>query len=124
MITTKDIQEKFPFINVVYYGGKEYVGIVVSQDATITSMYDFNCLKTDEEKKLLIQLGEIWWWESNRMIPINIFLKREIACLDYSIIIMNTKDVKITLGPTVNLNNLAIKRVKRKSVQLVKNPKK
>jgi len=36
---------------------------------------------------------------------------------------MNSKDVKITIGPCVNLNNLAIKRVKRKSVQLVKKPK-
>ena len=32
-------------------------------------------------------------------------------------------DVKVTIGPCVNLNNLSIKRVKRKSVQLVKKPK-
>ena len=37
---------------------------------------------------------------------------------------MNSKDVKVTLGPTVNLNNLHIKRIKRKSVQLVRKPKK
>jgi hypothetical protein len=37
---------------------------------------------------------------------------------------MNSKDVKVGLGPTVNLNKLAIKRVKRKSVQLVKKPSK
>jgi hypothetical protein len=33
---------------------------------------------------------------------------------------MNTKDVDIVFGPTVNLNNIAIKRVKRKMIQLVK----
>ena len=38
-------------------------------------------------------------------------------------ITMNSKDVKVTLGPTVNLGNLSIKRVKRKQVQLVKKPK-
>jgi len=36
---------------------------------------------------------------------------------------MNTKDVKVTVGPVVNLGNLAVKRVKRKSVQLVRKPK-
>ena len=36
---------------------------------------------------------------------------------------MNSKDVKIIHGPTVNLRNLAVKRVKRRSVQLIKKPK-
>ena len=58
------------------------------------------------------------------MIPINIFLRREIQQFNYAIMTMNSKDVKVTIGPCVNLNNLAIKRVKRKSVQLVKKPKK
>ena len=35
---------------------------------------------------------------------------------------MNSKDVKVVLGPTVNLNNLHVKRVKRKSVQLIRKP--
>ena len=35
---------------------------------------------------------------------------------------MNSKDVKVTAGPVVNIGNLAIKRVKRKSVQLVRKP--
>ena len=36
---------------------------------------------------------------------------------------MNSKDVKVVMGPTVNLNNLSVKRVKRKSVQLIRKPK-
>jgi hypothetical protein len=36
---------------------------------------------------------------------------------------MNSKDVKVTSGPVVNIGNLAIKRVKRKSVQLMRKPK-
>jgi hypothetical protein len=36
---------------------------------------------------------------------------------------MNTKDVKISIGPCVNLNNMSVKRVKRKSIQLMKKPK-
>jgi hypothetical protein len=119
----KDIENNFPFISVVTYGGNEYVGIIINQDQYVTSMYVYTLLRTPEEKQRLIQLGETWWWESNRMIPINIFLRNEMQYFSYSIITMNSKDVKVTIGPTVNLNNLAIKRVKRKSVQLVKKTK-
>jgi hypothetical protein len=119
----KDIENNFPYISVVHYGGNEYVGIVINQDQYVTSMYVYTDLRSDEEKKKLLELGDVWWWESNRMIPINIFLGREMEQFRYAIQTMNSKDVKITIGPCVNLNNLAIKRVKRKSVQLVKKPK-
>jgi hypothetical protein len=118
----KNIEKNLPWISVVAYGGNEYVGIIANQDSVVTSMYVYNSLKTDEHKKLLLQLGEVWWWESNRMIPINIFLKSEINVLNYSIVTMNSKDVKISVGPCVNLNNLSIKRVKRKSVQVMRKP--
>ena len=119
----KEIEENYPFISIVHYGGNEYVGIIINQDQYVTSMYVYNNLKTNLHKKLLVELGNTWWWESNRMIPINIFLRGEIDPLAYSIQTMNSKDVKVTVGPCVNINNLAIKRVKRKNVQLVKKPK-
>ena len=120
---TKDIQEKFPFLSVVTYGGNEYIGIIINQDATVTSMYVYTDLRSKQEQVKFLELGEAWWWESNRMIPINIFLKSELDPFKYSIVTMNSKDVKVSIGPCVNLNNLTIKRVKRKSVQLVRKPK-
>jgi len=119
----KEIEQQYPYISVVAYGGNEYVGIITNQDQYVTTMYVYTALKTDDHKKLLIDLGEIWWWESNRMIPINIFLKKEIEPLSYSMTTLNSKTVKLVIGPCVNINNLSIKRVKRKSVQLVKKPR-
>jgi len=118
----KDIEQKFPYLSVVAYGGQEYIGIIVNQDTTVTTMYVYTKLRTEEHKELLVELGEIWWWESNRMIPINIFLRKEIQELSYSMITMNSRDVKVVIGPCVNLNNLTIKRVKRKSVQVMRRP--
>lgn len=119
----KEIEEKFPFLSVVTYGGQEYIGIINNQDNVITSMYVMTDLNTDYEKSEFIKCGEDWWWESNRMIPIGIFLRRDMERFRYVLVTMNTKDVKITLGPTVDLNNLNIKRVKRKSIQLVRKKK-
>ena len=119
----KDIEQNFPFISVVVYGGNEYVGIISNQDQSVTTMYVYNNLNTPQEKQKLLELGEAWWWESNRMIPISIFLASEIEPFRYCLMTMNSKDVRITLGPCVNLNNLSDKRVKRKNVQLVKKHK-
>lgn len=117
---TDNIREQFPFVSVVHYGDVEYVGIIINQDQFVTSMYDYELLRTDPEKKLFLELGETWWWESNRTIPINIFLKNDMELFRYSIFTMNSKDVKVMLGPTVNLNAISSKRVKRKMIQLVR----
>ena len=119
----KEIEEKFPFLSVVTYGGMEYIGIVNNQDNLTTTMFIYSDALTPEEKAKLIELGEIWWWESNRMLPINIFLRKEMTRFKHVQRTMNSKDVKVTHGPTVNLNKLTVKRVKRKSVQLLKKPK-
>jgi hypothetical protein len=120
---TKDIQENFPFLSVVTYGGIEYIGIIINQDATVTSMYIYTDIRSEKEQKAFLALGDVWWWESNRLIPINIFLRGEIEPFRYAIMTMNSKDVKISIGPCVNISNLAVKRIKRKSVQLVRKPK-
>jgi hypothetical protein len=118
-----NIEKQFPFISVINYGDNEYVGIIINQDQYVTSFYDLESIKTNDEKNLLLELGEAWWWESNRQVPINIFLRKEIEPFRYSIKTFNSKDVRIVLGPVVNLMNLTLKRIKRKSVQLVRKPK-
>jgi len=115
-----NIEEKFPFISVISYGENEYVGIIINQDQYVTSFYDLNAIKTPEEKTIFLDIGETWWWESNRQFPINIFCRQQLQPYSYAIKTFNSKDTNIILGPVVNLMNLTIKRVKRKSVQLVR----
>jgi len=119
----KDIEKNFPFISVVQYGGNEYVGIIINQDQYVTSMYVYTDLRSSREREEFLDLGGVWWWESNRLIPINIFLRKDMEKFKYAIQTMNSKDVKVTIGPIVNLLNMTVKRIKRKNVQLVKKPK-
>jgi hypothetical protein len=77
----------------------------------------------ESERKLFLELGDAWWWESNRKIPINIFLKKEMIVFRPFIKTFNSKDVELLFGPTVNLSEIAEKRVKRKSIQLVRSVK-
>ena len=87
-------------------------------------MYDYASLRNDVQRQKILELGEIWWWESNRKIPISIFLKKEMIIFRDYIKTFNSKDIEILFGPIVNLSEIAEKRVKRKSIQLVRNIKK
>jgi hypothetical protein len=115
-----NIEQKLPFISVLNYGDLEYIGIIINQDQYVTSFYDLNAIHTQEEREVFLEVGEIWWWESNRQFPINIFCREQIYPFSYAIKTFNSKDTRIILGPVVNLMNLTMKRVKRKSVQLVR----
>ena len=125
MITRKDqqFQENFPFITCIKCNEDEYVGIVINYDSNVTSIYDFGVIRTETEKSIFLEMGENWWWESNRKIPINIFLKQEMTIFRPYIKTFNSKDVNIIFGPTVNLSEIAEKRIKRKSIQLVRSPR-
>jgi len=116
-------QVNFPFISCVKLNEKEYVGIILNADSYVTSIYDLGMIIDEDTRKLLLELGEVWWWESNRKIPINIFLKKEMIAFRSYIKTFNSKDVKIIFGPTINLSEIAEKRIKRKSIQLVRNLK-
>ena len=76
-----EIQEKYPFISVVTYGGNEYVGIIVNQDQHVTTMLNYGYLRSVEDKRYLLRIGEVWWMESNRLIPITIFCRSEVLSL-------------------------------------------
>lgn len=121
--TPTAFQTNYPFVSCVKSNDIEYVGIVINFDNFVTSIYDISVIRTDDERKIFLEMGEIWWWESNRKIPINIFLKKEMQLFRYAIKTFNSKDIELVFGPSVNLSEIAEKRIKRKSIQLVRSPR-
>ncbi len=118
----EEIFEQYPFLSLVTYGGQEYVGIIQNQDDAFLSMYDYSKLNSDY-KPLFLELGETWWWESNRTIPINLFLKKDFNVFSKYLITFNIKDTEVVKGPSVSIADLAKKRSKRRNIQLVKKVK-
>jgi hypothetical protein len=117
------IFDEYPFLSLVQYGGLELIGIIQNCDDTVMSIYDYGKLKSIEEKQLFLQLGEQWWWESNRLIPINIFIKNDWNIFRYTLVNLNVKDSVLKQGPSVNIQDLSKKRTKRRNIQLVKRVK-
>ena len=124
MATKDSFQTNYPFMTCIKCNDVEYLGIVINFDNQVTSIYDYAVINALGHHILFLELGDVWWWESNRKIPINIFLKQDMINFRPYIKTFNSKDVEVLFGPTVNLGDIAEKRVKRKSIQLVRNPKK
>jgi len=115
------IAEKYPFLSIVLYANKEHIGIIMNQDKVLTTMYDFGAISDLDQKQLFLELGETWWWESNRSIPINLFLKEEWSVFKKYRITFNNKNIELLSGPCTSLTNIVQKRSKRKSITLIKN---
>ena len=116
------LKDKFPFLSLIRKGELEYVGIVQNEDSNEISFYDYGRLMMPKDKMHFLKCGEIWWHESNRKLPINIFLKGDFRYFRTTLITLNVKDVEIVHGPTVKLSEISKKRVKRRTIQLVRRP--
>jgi hypothetical protein len=114
------IAERYPFITFCTYAGNEYVGVIQNRDDQITTIYDFGGIVNDQLKRDFLELANTWWWESNRSIPINIFLKDDWDKFKPFLKTFINKDLEIILGPSTSLQELSRKKIKRRSITLVR----
>ena len=109
-----------PFITIVSYAGQDYVGIVQNRDDVVTTIYDYGSILDVVLKEKFLSLGDIWWWESNRLIPINLFLKDDWAPFKPYIRTFNNKSLVVLHGPVCSMTELTKRRSKRRSITLVR----
>jgi hypothetical protein len=114
------LSETHPFITVVQYAGQDYVGIVQNRDDLVTTIYDYGAIVDSQLKEKFLELGDVWWWESNRQIPIHLFLKQEWILFKPFLRKFNNKSLTLLHGPIVSMTDFQKKRVKRKTITLVK----
>lgn len=116
-----EILEKFPFLTYGVMHDEEYLGIVQNSDNQFVSMYIIDLIPNEEQRKLFLQFGDRWWWESNRKVPINVFIKDQRfkqfrPCLR----MFSAKDFEIIEGPTVSLAESINRRIRKRQVVLVR----
>jgi hypothetical protein len=96
------------------------VGIIQNQDDAITTIYDFGAIQDLEIKRQFLELANTWWWESNRTVPINIFLKGDWDQFKPYLRTFTNKDLEVLHGPICSLSEMSRKKSKRKSITLVR----
>jgi hypothetical protein len=114
------LTEKYPFITLCVYASTEYVGVVQNRDDAVTTIYDFGAVIAQDDKLEFLELAATWWWESNRSIPINIFLRRDWDKFRGTLRTFVNKDLEILHGPACSLTDIARKKTKRRSITLVR----
>ena len=116
----EDIQLNYPFLTLIKVGKEEYLGIVQNCDQRLISLYNY-AVMPQEAKAIFLEYGRAWWWESNRKLPINIFIGSDFEMFRNFLLSFSIKETEILFGPTVQLSDLTqSKRVRRKTVQLVR----
>lgn len=114
------LAEKYPFITLCSYANAEYLGIIQNRDDAVTTIYDYGAVIDQQDKLLFLELANQWWWESNRSIPINIFLRKDWDRFRFTLRTFSNKDLEILHGPVCSLQDIARKKSKRKSITLVR----
>jgi hypothetical protein len=120
--THKLLQEKFPFLTILTYLNTEYIGIIQNSDSQFVSLYILEPTLPNAVKREFLLCGETWWWESNRTIPINLFLREKFKPFKQYLKTFAKKEVNIVEGPSINVMDLINKKLKRRTIQLVKIP--
>ncbi len=119
----QDIQNSYPFLSLIGVAKDEYVGIIQNSDTKVLSIYVYELLP-QELRSVFLEYGANWWWESNRKIPINIFIGKDFVKFRPYLRTYTVKETKIIFGPVTRLSALSdAKRVRRKTVQLLRTVK-
>ena len=71
-------------------------------------------------RERFLVLGDTWWWESNRLVPINMFLRSDWDPFKPYLRTFNNKSLNIVHGPICSMLELGKRKSKRKSITLVK----
>lgn len=120
MMTNNNTWARWPFLTHIKYLGRDYVGIVQNSDVNFVHMYVIDQTWSTEQKVEFMSCGELYWWGSNRQIPINVFLGARFKPYGMYLKSFSQKEVQLVQGPLPSLDTLLNKRSKKRTVQLVK----
>jgi hypothetical protein len=111
---------RWPFLTHITYLDKEYVGIVQNADNQFVHMYVIEQNWSLNVKTEFLNCGDTYWWHSNRLTPINVFLGDRFKWFRSSLKTFIRKEVTWVSGPMPSLDTLMHKRGKKRTVQLVR----
>ena len=114
-----EFAKKFPFLTVGLANGEKIVGLIKISNNQYVSLYVLNGLSALERNRI-IEIGEKWWWHSNRQIPASIFLLNVLDKFEHTVKRFFTTDFEWISGPMISLGDLPTKRIKRSTTILNK----
>ena len=71
-----------------------------------------------EEREEFLGLGKVWWEESNRKLPISLFIKHDFDKYRKYMVNFENRYVENIQGPITSLSNITKKRIKRITIKI------
>lgn len=118
--STKIILDQYPFLSYGKYLDQYYIGIIQNADNLMVSMYRYDRIPEKKDRQKFLDLGHKWWWQSNRKIPIDMFLKNDFSLFRPYMNHFSSKEYQHIYGPSVSLQEINTKRIKRRQIVLVR----
>lgn len=112
------IRETYPFFSIlILRDGTQVPGIIQNSNSTIVWIYQF-----EEVEKLLrkpfLEHGRTWWNQSDRTIPIEVFIGPEFDVFRPYLKGHPRKNIETVHGHLVELGETFRRRIKRKIVSI------
>lgn len=95
------------------------VGIVQNETPKLVMLYDMDKIRNEDAKARFLAHADKWWWESNRAIPVDSFIGLDFDEFRHDLIGYPKKAIKELIGPTFSLQNLYLKRIKKRKIEIV-----
>lgn len=114
-----NMNNQLPYITIIEHNGNIYYGIIKIKSKQYITLYCLNDM-SNEVISTILEHAKQWWWQSNRSIPISLFMREEMEDFEEFTRRWNTDSVKHISGPMISLSDLPIKRIKRRNVTLKK----
>ena len=118
-ITIEEIKETYPFLSIIRIYKEEKIGIIQNCDQKIISIYCYDLIAKDMQS-VFLEHGKTWWWESNRKLPVNMFIGKDFDVFASAIRSYAMKETEVIHGPIIRLSDLIAKKNRRKTVQLIR----
>lgn len=109
----------YPFVTVIEHDDVIYYGIIKIKSKQYVTLYCFDSMNEILQEDLLL-LANNWWWQSNRTIPISLFMQEEMERFEPFTKRFDTPTIRVLSGPLISLSDLPTKRIKRRNIALKK----
>lgn len=115
----EDTRRKYEFMTFVITKDDIIVGIIQNETPKLLMIYQFDLIRTTEEKEEFLQFGDEWWWGSNHSVPVNLFIGDRFEKFEYILRGYPRKPIEELIGPTFSLADRYLRRIRKKKIEIV-----
>lgn len=112
------IRDTYPFFSIlVLKDGQQVAGIIQNSTPTFVWIYQFDGVQKPQ-RKLFLDHGRTWWNQSDRTVPIEVFIGPEFDIFRPCLKGHPRKNIDCVHGHLVDLGETFRKRIKRRIVSI------